>query len=1258
MTKTRPVPNELNFLAAGGELGARMRAFDWDSTPLGPAASWPRSLQTAVRIMLTCRQPMFVWWGESLINLYNDAYCNVLGGKHPSALGRPAEEVWREIWPQVAPRAASALLDDGTYDEALLLIMHRHGYPEETYYTFSYSPVPDDAGGTGGIICANTEETQRILDERQLTMLRELAAGTADARSVELACAQTADCLTKNPHDLPFALLYVVAQDGKSVTLAGSTPGLHGHPLVPVTQQLGRGGLWPLDDALATQQITLVDLPDGECARFPRGAWDVAPARAVVVPITAPGEQGTRALLIAGLSPYRKFDPTYRGLFELTASQLVSSFAAAEAYEQARRRAEALTELDRVKTAFFSNVSHEFRTPLTLMLGPTEDALASEPAALSGDALKTVYRNQLRLLKLVNTLLDFARIEAGRAQATFVPVDLSELTTDLASVFRSAVERAGVRFEVRCPPLPEPLFVDSDMWEKIVLNLLSNALKFTFEGHIAVSLAWHGDHAELTVEDTGTGIAEHELPRLFERFHRIDNARARTHEGSGIGLALVHELVCLHGGTIDAHSTLGEGTRFVVSVPRGSAHLTAGRVLASRRVGATRSASAQAFVEETMRWLPGEPEAATTTSAVALGVGSDEAEAASVARGAHVLVVDDNADMRDYLKRLLSPRFHVEVAPEGESALRSAQRDKPALIVSDVMMPILDGFGLLAALRANEATRDVPFIMLSARAGEEARLEGLRAGVDEYLVKPFSARELLASAEAQLARSKLRSVEEEYAHRMRAVFEHAPVGIAILRGPDLTFELANRDYKRLVGDRALLGKSLREAFPELVGQGIFSVLTRVYESGEPFIGRSVQVKLALPSGELADRAFDFLYQPLPGADGKTESVIVVAVDVTTLNNARREAESANRAKDEFLAMLGHELRNPLAPIVTALHLMNKRASGVAERERAIIGRQVDHLTRLVDDLLDISRITRGKVALKRERVELASAVTKALELASPLLERRHHQLALEVPATGLAVTGDEMRLAQVVGNLLTNAAKYTDPGGHIAVRGVVRGERVVLEVQDDGIGIAPEILPRVFETFVQERQAIDRSHGGLGLGLAIVRNLVEMHGGEVKVESPGLKRGSTFSISLPRARPETREASARTPAMAATSERLRLLLVDDNEDAAELLAEALRDLGHEVRTARDGPTALTLLERYRADACLLDVGLPVMDGYELAGRIRELPGRGPVQLVALTGYGQSHDRRSTRDAGFDEHLVKPVSVEKVEDVLMALRARG
>ncbi|MDC0742522.1 ATP-binding protein [Polyangium mundeleinium] len=1271
------------WLAGGGEMGALMRSFDWSRTSLGPVSGWPRSLKTMAGVVLNTRFPMVVWWGPELLQaVYNDAFQPMLGNKHP-ALGAPSAEVWAEVWDVAGPMAQSVLEGaPATWEKHLLLWMQRRGFVEETYFTFSYSPIPDDDGRVGGVLNTVHETTEQIQDDRQLRMLRDLAAHSAEAQSAEEACRTAATIFASNQADLPFALLYLADGREGEARLVGES-GLAGYegpakPAVhPVRGESSRAA-WPLAEAARTGRKVLVEDLAARFGVLPGGGWGSPPERAIVLPLVRTGQPEPYGFLVAGLSPHRLIDERYCGLFRLAADQVVTTISNVRAYEEARARAEALAAIDRAKTAFFSNASHELRTPLTLILGPVEDALASGAGVLAGEGLRWVHRSTIRLAKLVNALLDVSQIEAGRIRAAYEPTDLAGLTIDLASTFRSAFERAGLGFEVDCPALPEPVFVDPDMWEKIVLNLLSNALKFTFEGKVRVALRAAGSHVELTVEDTGTGIAAHELPLLFDRFHRVQGARARTHEGSGIGLALVQELARLHGGRAEVTSELGRGTRFLVVIPFGVAHLPADRVRSEPSPASARLRAAAPYVEEARRWLPGEDADADGASDLALPPARG---ALASPPNARILLADDNADMRGYVGRILGEHWKVEAVGDGAAALEAARASRPDLVLTDVMMPNLDGFGLLRALRDDAALCDVPVIMLSARAGDECRVEGLQAGVDDYLSKPFSARELVArvALHLQLAELRHRAVRER--EKMYALFMQAPVAIASLRGPRHVFELANPHYEVMVGKTNLAGRAYVDVFPELADHPIIGILDRVYTTGVPYVTDELELDIDRGSGHVEESYFGFNLYPVRGESGEPEGFLCVAVDVTERvlarkrleeamqereellvreQEARRQAEAANRSKDEFLAMLGHELRNPLAPITTALYLMRMRAGDVAARERAVIERQVKHLAQLVDDLLDVSRITRGKVELKKERLEVAEVVAKAIEMASPLLEQRRHHLTVEVPSRGLVVDGDGTRLAQVMSNLLTNAAKYTESGGQIAVEAERRGRDVEIRVRDNGIGIAADVLPSIFDFFVQDRQSIDRAQGGLGLGLAIVRNLVTMHGGTVSARSEGKGRGSEFVVRLPGVAGLSEGDAARTwgdaPVGAAVRGRAghRILVVDDNEDAAMLLAESLGSLGHQTQVASDGPSALRLAEKFRPDIALLDIGLPVMDGYELAHRLREQPELDQLRLIAVTGYGQASDRSLSQKAGFDAHLVKPVQFDRLAGLVEEL----
>jgi PAS domain S-box-containing protein len=776
----RAEPGVPPFLAGGGELGALIRAYDWSRTTLGAPDTWPQGLKIAIRIMLTSRQPIWIGWGDELLYFYNDPYKSIIGGKHPVALGQPTRIVWREIWPDIEPLLHTALTGaEGTFVEQKLLIMERNGFPEETYYTFSYSPIPGDDGEPGGIICANSDDTVRVVGERQLALLKELAAASPDGRDWREACKLSARALSTNAQDLPFALLYAAEPGSDTLTLVGASGIEAGHAGAPESMRIDADAPWPVADVFEREAPQLVS---GLTQRFgtamPAGPWHLAPEQAVILPVSAGSETTQAVVLIAGLNPCRLYDDAYRGFLNLTAGQIGAAIGYAHAYEQERRRAEALAEIDRAKTTFFSNISHEFRTPLTLMLGPLEELLArpqpdagTDPGKPPANAdvddhalIEITHRNGLRLLKLVNALLDFSRIEAGRMQIDPQPTDIASFTVELASLFQSAIEAAGLRLELEIPERPVIVQLDREMWEKVVMNLLSNAYKFTFFGTIRVAVrALEDGGVEVGVSDSGIGIAQDEVPRLFERFHRVAGAPGRSVEGSGIGLAMVQELVKLHDGTVRVDSTLGEGTCFTVELPRGAMSPSTSEAA----VHASMSRHARTYVDAALRWSPEneilvETQASVSASAAsAASVTGEPASGVSATPGARLLVVDDNADLREYMSRILRAAGHdVRLAADGEAALEAARAEPPDLVLSDVMMPRLDGFGLLRELRADPQLRDTPVLMLSARAGEEARVDGIEHGADDYLTKPFSSRELLARVAGNLQLARLRRETE------------------------------------------------------------------------------------------------------------------------------------------------------------------------------------------------------------------------------------------------------------------------------------------------------------------------------------------------------------------------------------------------------------------------------------------------------------------------------------------------------------------
>ncbi len=1221
-----------DFLAGGGEMGERIRAKDWSVTPLGSVAQWPQSLKTIVRIMLTSRQPIWIGWGPELIKLYNDPYKTIVGGKHPEALGQPAAVVWHEIWDAIGPRLQTVMQsNEGTYDESLLLMMERYGYQEETYYTFSYSPVPADQGGVGGIICANTDDTQRIIGERQVKLLRTLAAETSGVRTLDEVCCLSVQSLEHNPYDIPFALLYLFDQEKQEVSLVGTTGIQRGQKAAPENANLDAETIWPFREAIQSEKIGTISDLSSRFEHLPTGAWKQAPSQAVTLHISPSGQTGKAGVLIVGLNPFRLFDEGYQGFLKLVAGQIAANIASAQAYEEEHKRIEALAEIDRAKTVFFSNVSHEFRTPLTLLLGPIEDARL-DPTTISAnqERMEIAHRNALRLLKLVNSLLDFSRIEAGRMQLWYEPTDLSTYTSELASNFQSAIEQAGMHQISTIAPISEPIYIDRNMWEKIVLNLLSNAFKFTFEGEIELSLREQQHEVVLQVRDTGVGIPPEHLPHIFERFHRVEGGKSRSYEGSGIGLSLVQELVKLHKGTLEVESVEDQGTTFTVTLFKGTDHLPQDRIGIEQTSRSSALGSAS-YVEEAIHWLPEESESTTHPSDEK--VESIESSEGFVERP-RVVLADDNADMRIYIKRLLAHQFDVEAVSNGAQALQAVKNNPPDLLISDVMMPEMSGLQLLQAVKEHPDTARVPVILLSARAGEEAIVEGVKTGADNYLVKPFSAQELLARVTTHIKMARIRYDAER---RLYDLFMQVPAAVLILRGSNYRVELANSATLDIWGRKSedVLGKPLFDVLPEVRGQGLEQLLEGVLATGTPYIGSELKIRLDRNrDGTLVDVYFTFVYAPLRDAANVIEGIMVFAYEVTEQILARRQIEESEvrfrtladnipnlvwmarpdgstywynsrwytytgatpaqmevrgwqnminqevlpmvqerwqqalssgepfemtyflqgadqvmrpfltrivpiydaqgvivqwfgtstditeqkkleQQKDDFLGIASHELKTPVTSLKGYAQLLERRFRAAGDERSAVLAQKMDiqlnKLTSLIGDLLDVTKIESGKLSMRFSSFDFNELVQEIVEETQRTTSR--HVISLEL-SESVIFCGDRDRIGQVLTNLLINAIKYSPQSEHVFVKTFQEEDSILTSVQDFGIGIPAEKQQNIFERFFRVEEGAQSTFSGLGLGLYISAEIVHRHYGSLWVKSEEGK-GTTMFLSFP-----------------------------------------------------------------------------------------------------------------------------------------------
>ncbi|MCL7986879.1 ATP-binding protein [Sphingobacterium sp. lm-10] len=1219
------------FLSGGGEMGTLIRSMDWSKTALGPIEDWPQSLRTSVSLCLSSTFPILIAWGPEKIQIYNDSYRPICGDKHPTSMGQNFRICWETALEVVGDAFSRGELGEGTYINDQRMFLDRHGYLEEAFMTFSFAPIRDESGGVGGIFHPITETTVKMLSARRTKVLRDLGAALGEAKSIQDIAAVTRNLQPECELDLPFLMLYQLDSQQNSVKLI-STSGLpNNSKLTPESLNLIEAtGSWPLQQWRHSGNIEEVRhltslFEEFECQPYPE-----CPSSAVILPIRISGQDEAFCFLIAGVSARRALDSDYRNFYEQLLNTYNTAFSNVYAYEQELKRAEALAEIDRAKTQFFSNISHEFRTPLTLMLGPLEDILQQETLPVDLQApLQATHRNALRLLKLVNNLLDYSRVEAGRTQAAYQKVDLGQLTVDLASSFRSIIEKAGMSLVVEAAPIVSEVYVDRQMWEKIVLNLLSNAFKFTWKGSIKIRVYESEDNVFLQVADTGTGIPAKELPYMFERFHRVENASGRTHEGSGIGLSLVHELVLLHGGEIHVDSTEGIGSVFTVSIPLGKAHLPAAKV-SEEVVNIDTSALKGAFIQEATSLLQQDNaiEFLPTESAI-----NENPDLGFSTTNIRILVVDDNSDMRAYLERLLEPYFQVELASNGAIAWSSIQSRQPDLVLSDMMMPVMDGKELLHLIRSTPLTVRLPVIFLSARAGAEARIDGLEAGADDYLVKPFAAAELLTKVRAQI---KILGVRNQAEQQLRALITNAPVAIAIYHGPNHMVEIANdrmlHYWNRDAQD--ILGKPLFETIPALVSQKLLAIQDEVYQTGERFV--SSEFPITLMRNGLAETNYLNLTIEAIQVDHRITGVMAVAADVTTLINARlalektsdtlllsmeaanlgtwrtdwgtnnlffsdiayhlhgipigtdllfdqtipiilaeyriqflaaiqeavenkgrfsieyqiqpangsaakwlhstgkvelneqgavigligtlldiTESKADSQRKDDFIAMVSHELKTPLTAMSGYAQILQRKAQNNSDDFSADkldkLFSQLKKMNTLINGFLNVSRLDSGKIHLHAQHFSLRELIEETIDIAQDVTSS--HQITYEEEQV-VMLSADREKISSVVYNLVGNAVKYSPRADKVIVRSRVADGMVIVSVQDFGMGIKTADIDHLFDRYYRVKSKSMDNIAGFGIGLYLSAEIVQRHYGRIWIESIW-GEGSTFYFSLP-----------------------------------------------------------------------------------------------------------------------------------------------
>ena len=1036
-----------SFLAGGGEMGARLRAFDWSRTPIGDPASWPSSLRTLVAILLASNQPMFVAWGDERTFLYNDFYAPILGKKHPAALGTDFLDAWHEIRADLEPLVTAAYGGEPTQMNDIALLMHRHGHPEEAHFSFFYSPVRDDEGQVLGLFCGCNEITAQVHAERRLS------ASEARYRSV-LANMDEAFVLM----DGDFRLREL-------------------------------------------NQVALGMLEQPETALRGRSHWEAFPDSYD----TALGRM-YRAVLADRQPRTLEFEQTLvngrRGWFEVRAHAVADGLA-----------------------VFFRDVTERRRMLADLAVAAERVHLALEAGAIVGTFVWSVPEDRLTADER------FAATFGLDPQRCFDGLSLEEVSESISPEDLPRVQAAIAEAMVRGGPY---------------------RCEYRVRQHDG-AYRWVEANGRVELDEAGHAVRFPGVLLDHEERRRIQAERDRATD-------LLRMFIDAVPGVVYAKDR--EGRLLVAN--RGTAELL--------------GLPPERFLGRTDAEILADPQDVTTVMEndrriMETGIAEQVEERIRRSDGTPATWLSTKAPMRDAngeVIGLIGTSLDISDRKRIEDALRlSEQRSALALEIAQLGTWVWDV--RTGAVTADARTRQVCGVPESSST----------LGLDDFIANVHDS------------------------------------------------------------DRPRVDAALRAA-TEPTGPGTYV---------EEFRWRHADGRIvwALSRGQVT----------FEGQHDERHAVTMIGsiIDVTERRHMIEALEQADRRKDEFLATLAHELRNPLAPIGTAAQLLQMAADDTARVRQAakVIDRQVGHMKSMVDDLLDVSRVTRGLVELEREPVDLHPIIAAAIEQTDPLVRARRHRLVVDSNAAEAVVRGDRPRLVQVLSNLLHNAAKYTPEGGVIEVSLDTTRKHALVRVTDDGIGMDETLVSRVFDLFAQAERTPDRSQGGLGIGLALVRSIVHLHGGTITARSDGPGRGSSFELKLPLS--NAREEPVPDDAPARSARRRHVLVVDDNPDAAETLAMLLEALGHHAEVALGPCEAIAIVERQpRWDAFILDIGMPEMTGHELAARLRQMIGQQASLFIALTGYGQHDDRVLSRAAGFDAHLIKPAEIDEIQHMLATIPA--
>ncbi|TRM62099.1 hypothetical protein BD626DRAFT_548830 [Schizophyllum amplum] len=1142
-------PCQLFLPDGASSVAMLMETFDWASSPLGPREKWPQSLVSALGLCMSAAFPSAICWGPEKLLMYNEAYIDTAGTKHPQIFGQAGAVAWAELWEKIGPLMTDVYNGATIWKQNDLLFFNRLGpdrLPEENYYSFSYRPIPQEDGKIGGLLNDAFDTTKKVISDRRTNMLRDLIRSSIIVTSKTQFAASILQILSKPEYayDVPFAGLYmcsvaklehadqlapasatytaattIIEQAPKptscTLELAGTVGVATGHTAFPDTVELWldnktgsapssqfasaltsqltshtsspmngmtvngsekfarlsmhspasteystdtRGSQrrrrradlpWPFEEAAQQRTPMLVPiLNEAFVEGIDRRAWGDRPREAIVMPVGIDDDDTPRAMLILGLNTRRPYDENYQESMEFMRVTLGSALHAVLAREEDSIRAERLADLDAAKTSFFSNVSHELRTPLTLIGGPLDDCVAKLPEGSAlRSSLRMASRNVQRLSRLVDSLMDFSKLAARRLEGAFRPVLLGPFVADLASMFRDPIEKSGMQYDVECDLSPDqPLcYIDPEFWEKIVFNLIGNAFKYTMSGTITIRVSFDATQATFSVQDTGIGIPAADMEKIFNRFHRVQCV-SRSFEGTGIGLSLTKELVHLHGGelTVESHDDSHDdhGSTFAVSLPLGKDHLPPGSVHLEEEFAVGRRRYGQGIVNDAIMWsrttdagdhTPASDAGSLASDASGTGSGGSKLDPATMffKKTDIVLIADDNSEMRHYMKTILAPYCTVVEASNGKEALELAIQKKPHVVLSDVMMPVMDGFALLGALQEHPATRLLPVILVTAKSGDDSRVEGLLSGADDYLAKPFRSAELVARVHLQMQLGKrrvfLETRFEERTKEVQQLLEQSPVAIfrtdvdgKIVYVNPRWFEMLSQppgDVDNCIYDEDLAAFK-KFWYREHEDDSSEHIIEFRCTDGKWYQGQLAPTDDGGALGTLTDISNQRMFEAAQ-LEHAREREATARRKAEEAEDRRQEAEQRRRGQELLIDVTSHELRQPVSAILNCSGLVRTNMVALLEHIQGaksgagvvLTAEQLDSMRedvealdaiyqcglaqeRIANDVLSLSRMQLDSLNIQAVDFELVTETQRIVSIFRN--EAKMHEINLSV----------------------------------------------------------------------------------------------------------------------------------------------------------------------------------------------------------------------------------------------------------------------